>query len=82
MGILVRARLIVINPLSANPKRWSNILKQFAGKLLTTSLSMFDHFVGLALKELIRINPVLTNIPILWFLETREYKMPVLARNG
>ena len=31
------------NPLSPNPTKWSNTLKQF----------MFDHFVGLALKGLI-----------------------------
>ena len=51
------------NPLSANFTRWSNTLKQFVGKLpknclskrfvckLPTSFfSVFDHFVGLALK--------------------------------
>ena len=53
------------NPLSANFTRWSNTLKQFVGKLpkncfskrfvckLPTSFfSVFDHFVGLALKGL------------------------------
>ena len=40
------------NPLNANPTKWSNTLKQFVGKLLTNSLSVFDHFVGLALKGL------------------------------
>ena len=34
----------MINPLSANFTKWSNTLKQFIGK------SVFDHFVGLALK--------------------------------
>ena len=38
---------ILINPLSANLTKWSNTLKQFVGKL-----SVFDHFVGLALKGL------------------------------
>ena len=33
-----------INPLSANPKKYSNTLKQL--------LSVFDHFVRLALKGL------------------------------
>ena len=42
----------VINPLSANPTKWSNTLKQFVGKLETNCLSVFDHFVGLVLKEL------------------------------
>ena len=42
----------VVNPLSANITKWSNILKQFVVKLPTNCLSVFDHFVGLALKEL------------------------------
>ena len=29
------------------PTKWSSTLKQFAGKLLTNCLNMFDHFVGL-----------------------------------
>ena len=40
----------VFNPLSANPTKWSNTLKQFVGKLPTNCLSVFDHFVGLAFK--------------------------------
>ena len=42
-----------LNPLSANLTKWSNTLKQFVGKLPTNCLSVFDHFVGLALKGLI-----------------------------
>ena len=42
------------NPVSANPTKWSNTLKQFVGKLPTNCLSVFDHFVGLALKGFIR----------------------------
>ena len=42
------------NPLSANPTKWSNTLKQFVGKLPTNCLSVFDHFVKLALKGLIK----------------------------
>ena len=38
--------LNTLNPLSAKFIKWSNILKQFVG------LSVFDHFVGLALKGL------------------------------
>ena len=34
----------MLKPLSANPTKWSHTLKQF--------LSVFDHFVGLALKWL------------------------------
>ena len=36
-----------INPLSTIPIKWSNTLKQFAGKLPTNCLRVFDHFVGL-----------------------------------
>ena len=41
-----------LNPLSANPTKWSNTLKQFVGNLPTNCLSVFDHFVELALKGL------------------------------
>ena len=40
------------NPLSVNVTKWSNTFKQFVGKLPTNCLSVFDHFVGLALKGL------------------------------
>ena len=39
-----------INPLSANPEKWSNTLKQIVGNLPTICLSVFDHFMNLALK--------------------------------
>ena len=42
-----------VNPLSANPTKWLNALKQFVGKLPTNCLSVFNHFVGLALKGLL-----------------------------
>ena len=41
-----------LNPLSANPTKWPNTLKQFVGKLPTNCLSVFGHFVNLALKGL------------------------------
>ena len=41
-----------INPLISNFTKCSNTLKQFLGKLPTNCLSVFDHFVGLALKGL------------------------------
>ena len=44
--------MIKINSLSANRTKWSNTLKQFVDKLPTNCLSVFDHFVGLALKRL------------------------------
>ena len=34
--------------------KWSNTLKQFVSKLPTNCLRVFDHFVGLTLKGLIR----------------------------
>ena len=40
------------NPLGASPTKWSNTLKQFVGILPTNCLSVFDHFVGMALKGL------------------------------
>ena len=39
------------SPLSANPTRWPNTLKQFFG-INDNCLSVFDHFVKLALKGL------------------------------
>ena len=47
--VLLLQLKIVINPLSANFTKWSNTLKQFVGNLPTNCLSVFDHFVGLAL---------------------------------
>ena len=37
----------MFNPLSANPSKWSNTLKQFVGN---SCFSVFAHFVGLALE--------------------------------
>ena len=37
---------------SHNFTKWSNTLKQFVGKFPTNCLSVFDHFVGLALQGL------------------------------
>ena len=50
-----------LNRLTANPTKWSNTLKQFAGNLPTNCLSVFDHFVGLAL----------LGIKHLWHLENK-----------
>ena len=44
----------LINPLSASPRKWSNTLKQLVGNLPRNCLSVFDNFVGLALKRLRR----------------------------
>ena len=42
--------VIIVNPLSTNPTKRSNTLKKFVGNLPTNFLSVFDLFVGLALK--------------------------------
>ena len=52
MGQARLSSITIINLLSANPKKLSNTLKQFVGNLATNCLSVFDHFVKLALKEL------------------------------
>ena len=43
---------VFLNPLSADPEKWSNKLKQIAGNFPTICLSVFDHFMNLALKRL------------------------------
>ena len=43
---------ILVNPLSANPTKWSNTLKQLVGSSSTNYLSVFDHFVELTLNVL------------------------------
>ena len=53
-----------LNPLSAKLTKWPNTLKQFVGNLPTNCLSVFGHFVGLALKELIKINNVIYNLDL------------------
>ena len=47
---------LMVNPLSANPTKWSNTLKQFVGNLPKNCLRVFDHFVGLALKRLTHLS--------------------------
>ena len=56
--------MIVFNPLSANPTKWPNTLKQFVRKLPTNCLSVFDHFVNSALKGLkhIKTDNVITQL--------------------
>ena len=48
-----------LNPLSANPTKWSNTLKQFPYNLPTNCLSVFDHFMGLVLKGLSELRVLL-----------------------
>ena len=45
----------MFNPLSANPTKWSDTLKQFVGKLPMHCLSVIDHFVGWVFKGLTQL---------------------------
>ena len=45
-------RIHPFNSLNINPLKWSYTLKQFVGNLPMNCLSVFDHFVKLAMKEL------------------------------
>ena len=56
--IQYKALKTVFNPLSSNPEKWSNTFKQIVGKMPTICLSVFDHFMNLALKGLIAMNPL------------------------
>ena len=47
--------VVVVNPLSTSPTKWSNTLKQFVGLKPTNCLSEFNHFVGLAQKK-VKVN--------------------------
>ena len=49
-----RPTMYNFNPLSAKLIKWPNTLKQFVDNLPTNCLSVFGHFVELALKGLIR----------------------------
>ena len=60
------------NPLSANPAKWSNTIMQFY-TLPTNCLSMFDYFVGLAFKGLVKVMIVFKYIQINIFLLTINY---------
>ena len=51
-----------LNPLIANPIKWPKTLKQFVGNLPTNCLSVFGHFVNLALKGLIKSLFVIENM--------------------
>ena len=46
--------ILKLNPLSINPTKWSNTLKQFVGNLPNNCLSVFDHFANLTFKGLNR----------------------------
>ena len=55
LSIRIKGFCIVVydvNPLIPNPTKWPNTLRQFVGKSPTNCLSVFDHFVKLALNRL------------------------------
>ena len=52
LHLIASIKWFFLNPLSTNFTKWSNILKQFLGKLQTDCLSVFDRLVGFALKAL------------------------------
>ena len=64
----VAALPATLNPLSANPTKWPNTLKQFVGKLPTNCLSVFGHFVNLALKGLTSSLLFASPLPLVFFL--------------
>ena len=49
-------KIIIVTPLNTNPTKWSNTFKKFVGFEPTNCLSVFDHFVGLALSNKDLIN--------------------------
>ena len=52
LRLFCKVTAIWLSHLSVKPTKWSNTFKLFVGKLPTNCLSVFDHFVGLALKGL------------------------------
>ena len=69
----------VLNPLNANPTKLSNTLKQFVGNLPTNCLSVFDHFMKLALKGLSYQKNVLFLLLGIYLFVTK--KLRVFAEN-
>ena len=64
-------RTKVFNPLSANPTKWLNTLKQFVGKLPSNCFSVFDHFLELGLKGLTKRSIWITETAVL--MSTENY---------
>ena len=66
---------------SANFTKWSNTLKQFLDKLATNCLSVFDHFVGLALKGLISFFSNLLIAYILLYSVMRNFTSKTIVQS-
>ena len=63
----------LISPLNANPIKWPNTLKQFVGKLPTNCLSVFGHFVNLALKGLVMGIWESTNMSVSFYIKVTVF---------
>ena len=67
---------LVVNPLSANPTKWSHTLKQFVGKLPTNYLSVCDHIRGVG-AQMVK-NPLFNCCSVLvysnWRLKVQIFK--------
>ena len=70
-------RYLKLNPLRANPTKWSNTLTQFVRNL--SCLGVFDHFVRLPLKGLIRCILAGKNV---FLLNTIPYTFSQLQKRG
>ena len=66
----------IFNPLSAYFIKWSNALKQFVGKLQRNCLSVFDHFVRLAVKGL-RVFRSILNINFSWVTSSHHMRLKI-----
>ena len=64
---------MLFNPLSAKLIKWPDTLKQFVGNFPTNCLSLFGHFVGLALKGL--------TFPHFCFVSTNFSKLQVTRKH-
>ena len=65
---------ICLNPLSTT--KWPNTLKQFDDNLLTNCLSVFDHFVKLALKGLREDDKL--KLPSCWLRNNVKIYSPII----
>ena len=76
-GMLGRLTIII---LSASLTKWSNTLKQFAGKLPANCLSAFDHFMELAFKGLLCCEFCKLTISTIFLHEKHEFSLPLSSK--
>ena len=71
-----------INPLSVNPTKWSNKLKQFVGNLPTACLSVFDHFAKLSLKGYLHYKTITSqNVPSKAQIKNLLFRRKIMFRS-